>query len=90
MPLRAQGFSEHLELQLMTEAGLTPLQALTVATKNSAKALKIDKNFGTIEVGKIADFIVVDGNPAKNIKDTRKIVSVYKAGKEVSKGILNK
>lgn len=90
MPLRAQGFSEHLELQLMTEAGLTPLQALTVATKNSAKALKIDKGFGTIEAGKTADFIIVDGNPAKNIQDTRKIFSIYKAGKEVSKGILNK
>lgn len=83
MPLRAQGFSEHLELQLMTESGLTPLQALVVATKNSAKALKIDQDFGTIEVGKTADFIVVDGNPAKNIKDTRKIISVYKAGKKV-------
>lgn len=83
MPLRAQGFSEHLELQLMTESGLTPLQALTVATKNSAKALKIDKDFGTIEIGKVADFIVVDGNPAKNIKDTRKIISVYKAGRKV-------
>ncbi|WP_326983564.1 amidohydrolase family protein [Chryseobacterium sp. MYb264] len=90
MPLRAQGFSEHLELQLMTEAGLTPLQALTVATKNSAKALKIDNNFGTIEQGKTADFMIVEGNPAKNIQDTRKIVSVYKAGKEVSKSVLNK
>jgi len=90
MPLRAQGFSEHLELQLMTEAGLTPIQALTVATKNSAKALKIDKDFGTLEAGKTADFIVVDGNPAKNIMDTRKIFSVYKAGKEVSKGAFTK
>ncbi len=83
MPLRAQGFSEHLELEIMTEAGVTPLQALTIATKNSAKALQIDKDFGTIEVGKTADFIVVDGNPAKNIKDTRKIFSVYKSGKKV-------
>ncbi|MCS3528976.1 amidohydrolase family protein [Chryseobacterium sp. JUb7] len=83
MPLRAQGFSEHLELQLMTESGLSPLQAISVATKNSAKALKIDKDFGTIEVGKTADFIIVDGNPAQNIKDTRKIFSVYKAGQKV-------
>ncbi|MCX8524907.1 amidohydrolase family protein [Chryseobacterium formosus] len=83
MPLRAQGFSEHLELQLMTESGLTPLQAITVATKNSAKALKIDKDFGTIEVGKTADFIVLDANPAENIKNTQKIFSVYKAGKKV-------
>jgi len=90
MPLRAQGFSEHLELQLMTEAGLTPLQAISVATKNSAKALKIDKDFGTIEVGKTADLIIVDADPTKDIKNTRKIFSVYKAGKEVSKGPLAK
>nr|WP_314491022.1 amidohydrolase family protein [uncultured Chryseobacterium sp.] len=90
MPLRAQGFSEHLELQLMTESGLTPLQAITVATKNSAKALKIDRDFGTLEVGKTADFIVLDANPANNIRNTREIFSVYKAGKEVSKGPLKK
>jgi imidazolonepropionase-like amidohydrolase len=90
MPLRAQGFSEHLELQLMVESGLTPLQALTVATKNSAKTLKIDKDFGTIEVGKTADFIVLDENPVQNIENTRHIFLVYKAGKEVSKGPLAK
>jgi len=90
MPLRAQGFSEHLELQLMTESGLTPLQAITLATKNSAKALKIDKDFGTLEVGKTADLIVLDANPVEDIKNTRKIFSVYKAGKEVSKGPLAK
>lgn len=86
MPLRAQGFSEHLELQLMTESGLTPLQAITVATKNSAKALKIDKDFGTIETGKMADFIILNSDPSKNMKNTRDIFLVYKAGKEVSKG----
>jgi imidazolonepropionase-like amidohydrolase len=90
MALRAQGFSEHLELQLMTEAGLTPLQAISVATKNSAKALKIDKDFGTVEVGKTADLLIIDADPSQDIKNTRKIFSVYKAGKEVSKGPLTK
>lgn len=90
MPLRAQGFSEHLELQLMTESGLTPLQAITVATKNSAKVLKIDKDFGTIETGKMADFIILNSDPSKNIKNTRDIFLVYKAGKEVSKGPIAK
>lgn len=90
MPLRAQGFSEHLELELMTQAGLTPLQAITVATKNAAKVLKIDDRFGTIEKGKTADLLIVTGNPANNIKDIRNIVAVYKAGTEVSKGPLNK
>ncbi|MFT4204014.1 MAG: amidohydrolase family protein [Chitinophagaceae bacterium] len=88
MPLRAQGFSEHLELELMVQAGLTPLQAITVATKNAAQVLKINNHFGTIEKGKIADFLIVDGNPAKDIKQTRNIFAVYKAGKEVSKGPL--
>lgn len=90
MPLRAQGFSEHLELQLMNEAGLTPLQAITVATKNSAKVLRIDDDFGTIEKGKTADFIILNANPEQNIKNTRNIFAVYKAGKEVSKGPLAK
>lgn len=90
MPLRAQGFSEHLELQLMTESGLSPLQAITVATKNSAKALKIDKDFGTIEVGKVADFIILNSDPSKNSKNSRDIFLVYKEGKEVSKGPIAK
>ncbi|SFU60034.1 Imidazolonepropionase [Pustulibacterium marinum] len=88
MPLRAQGFSEHLEMELMVQAGLTPLQAITVGTKNAAEMLKIDNKFGTIEKGKTADLLILNGNPAKNIKATRNIFSVYKAGKEVSNGPL--
>jgi imidazolonepropionase-like amidohydrolase len=87
-PIRAQGFSEHLELQLMVEAGLTPMEAITIATKNAAKALKIDKDFGTLEPGKTADFIVLSESPETDIKNTRKIESVWKAGREVSQGPL--
>ncbi|BAV08655.1 amidohydrolase precursor [Filimonas lacunae] len=90
MPLRAQGFSEHLELELMVQAGLTPLQAITVATRNAAKVLKIDQQYGTLEKGKVADFIILGSNPEVNIKNTRTIEAVYKAGKEVSKGPLAK
>ncbi|KMQ65304.1 amidohydrolase [Chryseobacterium sp. FH2] len=86
MPLRAQGFSEHLELELMVQAGLTPLQAITVATKNAARVLLIDKEFGTIEKGKTADLLILNGNPVSDIKQTRSIYAVYKAGKEVSRG----
>ena len=84
--VRAQGFSEHLELQLMVEAGLTPLQAITAATRNAAQLLKIDKAYGTLEKGKVADLIILGGNPVKDIKNTRKIEAVYKAGRLVSKG----
>lgn len=84
IPLRAQGFSEHLELELMVQAGLTPLQAITVATSSAAHVLRIDDNFGTLQTGKKADLLIVDGDPSTHIKDTRKIVAVYKAGRMVS------
>ncbi|SKC96324.1 Imidazolonepropionase [Chitinophaga ginsengisegetis] len=87
-PVRTQGFSEHLEMELLVQAGLTPLQAITIATKNAAAALKIDRHYGTIEKGKTADLIILDANPAQDIKNTRKIAAVYKAGEEVSKGPL--
>lgn len=88
-PVRAQGFSEHLELELFVQAGLTPMQAIGIATKNSSHVLRINDRFGTLEKGKMADFIVLKDNPAKNIRNTRTIEAVYKAGKEVSKGPLN-
>lgn len=87
-PVRTQGFSEHLEMELLVQAGLTPLQAITAGTKNAATALKINNQYGTIAVGKTADFIILNGNPAQDIKNTRKIAAVYKAGTEVSKGPL--
>lgn len=87
-PVRTQGFSEHLELQLMVEAGLTPLEAITAATRNAARLMKIDKSYGTLEKGKVADMLVLGSNPVNNIKNTRSIEAVYKAGKEVSKGPL--
>lgn len=87
-PLRTQGFSEHLEMELLVQAGLTPLQAITIATKNAATALKINDRFGTLEKGKIADLILLNANPEQDIKNTRKIAAVYKAGEEVSRGPL--
>lgn len=89
-PVRAQGFSEHLEMELMVQAGLTPLQAIGVATKNSAQVLQIFDRFGTLEKGKVADLIVLKNNPFGDIRNTRSIEAVYKAGKHVSKGPLNK
>ncbi|MCF0055697.1 amidohydrolase family protein [Dyadobacter sp. CY356] len=87
-PIRAQGFSEHLEMELMVQAGLTPMQTITAATLNSAKILKIDNQIGTIQKGKKADFIILTESPEKDIKNTRKIESVWKDGKQVSKGPL--
>jgi len=85
-PIRTQGFAEHLELELLTQAGLTPLQAIVVATKNGAETLGIIKQRGTLEVGKKADFIVLSANPLKDIKATRQIKSVWKNGLLANQG----
>ncbi len=87
-PARTQGFSEHMELILLVEAGLTPLEAITVGTKNAAKALRVDEEYGTIEIGKKADLLILNDNPAQKIENTQSIYRVYKAGEEVSKGPL--
>ena len=89
-PVRTQGFTEHLEMELMVKAGLTPMQAIVLSTKNAAKALKIDNEHGTLARGKKADMIVLGGNPVDDIKNTRKIEAVWKDGKPVSKGPLAK
>lgn len=80
-PIRAQGFSEHLELQLMTETGMDPLKAIACATRNGAALLGIGEQYGTLETGKKADFVVLDGNPEKDIRQTRTILSVWRNGK---------
>lgn len=87
-PVRTQGFTEHLEMELMVKAGLTPAQAITVSTRNASRALLADKAFGTLEKGKKADLIILSGNPLTDIRNTRKIESVWKEGREVSNGPL--
>jgi imidazolonepropionase-like amidohydrolase len=82
-PVRTQGFSEHLELQLMVEAGLTPMQVIVAATNNGAKMLHINNKAGTLQKGMKADFIVLNGSPLEDIKQTRNIASVWKDGKAV-------
>jgi imidazolonepropionase-like amidohydrolase len=81
-PVRAQGFSEHLELQLMVDAGLTPLQVITIATRNACQALKL-KDQGILAPGMRADFIVLTDDPSKDIKATQSIESVWKDGVQV-------
>ncbi len=81
-PLRIQGFAEHLELALMVEAGLTPMQALVAATKGSAGVAGAAK-LGTLEPGNVADFIVLDANPLDDIRNSRKISAVWHNGKQL-------
>ena len=81
-PGRFSGYFEHWEMELMVEAGLTPMQVIQAATKNSAEALGISKDFGTLEKGKAADLIVLNENPLDDIRNTKTIHAVYLAGKK--------
>jgi imidazolonepropionase-like amidohydrolase len=82
-PGRFQGYFEHLELEYETKAGLTPMQALVSATSGAAKAINISKEVGTLEKGKLADFVVLTANPLDDIKNTRAIESVWIGGVRV-------
>ena len=68
------------EVELLVEAGFTPIQAIQVATINGAKLLGIDRDVGTLETGKAADLVVLAGNPLQSIGDIRKIETVFKDG----------
>jgi imidazolonepropionase-like amidohydrolase len=78
----------HHELELLVEAGLTPLQAITLATKNAALLLNEDKDWGTLEAGKRADLLVVSGDPARRIGDTRNVSTVMQRGRIIDRDAL--
>jgi imidazolonepropionase-like amidohydrolase len=82
-PGRFQGYFEHLELEYEIKSGLTPMQALVSATSAPAKLLNISKDAGTLEKGKWADFVVLSANPLDDIRNTRKIDSVWIGGVRV-------
>ncbi|MFQ5675591.1 MAG: amidohydrolase family protein [bacterium] len=82
-PARFQGYFEHLELELMAKAGLTPMQIIAAATRDAASSLGLT-HLGTLEPGKWADFIVLGEDPLEDIKNSRSIESVWIAGNRVS------
>lgn len=57
------------EIEQMTAAGMTPIQIIIASTKNAASVVGLEKEIGTLEPGKVADLLVVDGNPLQNLKD---------------------
>ena len=74
------GYSNQRQLELLVEAGFTPLEAITIGTLNGAQYLGRDARIGSIAVGKQADLVVVDGDPSTTIADVRKVVTVFKQG----------
>jgi imidazolonepropionase-like amidohydrolase len=74
------GFSAHRELHTLVLAGIPPAAALKIATINGARALGMSDKLGTLEVGKLADLFVIEGNPLADIKNTRHVQLVMKSG----------
>jgi imidazolonepropionase-like amidohydrolase len=82
-PGRFPGYFAHWEMELMVQAGLTPMQVITAATGSAARFLHAE-DLGTLEKNKWADLIVLDKDPLDDIKNTRTISAVYIAGKRVA------
>lgn len=81
-PARFQGFFEHLELEMMVEAGLTPMQALVSATGDAARCHQRAGQLGTLVPGAAADVLVLGANPLDNIRNTRSIEQVWINGRK--------
>ena len=71
-------------MELLVEAGLTPLQAISTATRNAAALMQAD-DWGTLEAGKRADVLIVDGDPSISIGDTRNIAVLLQGGRVVDR-----
>lgn len=78
-PLRIPGYAEHLEMELMRRAGLSPMDILVSATSGSAEVCGATER-GTLEAGKIADFMVLEEDPLEDIRNTRKISAIWHNG----------
>jgi imidazolonepropionase-like amidohydrolase len=85
MPARFQGYFEHMELDLMAKAGLTPMQVLKSATGDAARCMRAAGKIGTIEPGAWADLVVLDKNPLESVRNLHAIESVWIAGNRVAR-----
>jgi enamidase len=74
------GYSDQRQVELLVGSGFTPLEAIKICTLNGATYLGKADRFGSVAAGKQADLVVIDGNPAANISDIRKVAMVFKQG----------
>ena len=82
-----QGEGIHHELELLVESGLTPLEAISSATRNAARLMKAS-DWGTLEPGKLADLLVINGKPDQNIQETHNVEMVFKEGTRLDRAQL--
>ena len=74
------GYADQRQIELLVEEGFTPVEAISIGTLNGAKYMGRDARIGSIAVGKQADLVVVEGNPAATIADIRRVETVFKQG----------
>lgn len=74
------GFGDQREVELLVQAGFTPLQAIQIATQNGADFLGVSDRVGTVGLGKQADLVVISGDPSRNISDIEKVEIVFRRG----------
>jgi imidazolonepropionase-like amidohydrolase len=74
------GFGDQREVELLVEAGFTPVEAIHIATENGARYLGEAERIGTLAAGKQADLVVIDGDPSKSIADIEKVKIVFREG----------
>ncbi len=79
-PLTLHGPAIHLELEAMAEAGLSPMELLVAATRNGARAMGREEEFGTLEEGKLADLVVLDADPLESVSNLRRVRLVVRGG----------
>jgi len=83
------GYFEHVEMEMMVQAGLTPMQVLVAATSGAAHVWQLDQKLGSIRPGRQADLLVLNANPLSDIKNTRQIHSVWIGGHQLAQPATN-
>src|SRR6266568_7865107 len=83
-----QGEALHHELELLVAAGMTPLQAIRLATFNAARIMHAEEEWGSLQAGRTANVVIVAGNPAEHISDTRKVEMVILNGRILDRSSL--
>lgn len=81
VPKAERGWAYQRELELLAECGLTPMEIIVAATRNNADFFRVSARLGTIEPGKLADLVVIDGDPLKDIRTMRQVERVMLNGR---------